>query len=74
MLLANLGSDMMHLDENKADWPMIFNNLRIVSTNLISISKSIRDKKEVLLRTSVVLPVKFSEDVNQELQVKSLNS
>jgi hypothetical protein len=72
MLLSNLGGDMMHFDEmHKADWPTIFNNLRIVSTNLISISKSIRDKKEFLLRTSVVLPIKFSEDVDPELQVGS---
>jgi hypothetical protein len=70
MLLATIGGDMMHVPEmHKADWPTIFNNLRIVSTNLISISKSIRDKKEFLLKMSVVLPTKFSEDVDPELQV-----
>ena len=68
MLMNILGAEMMNLDENKADWQTIFNNLRIASTNLISISKSIKDKKEMLLKTSVVLPINFSEDVDLELQ------
>ncbi len=69
MLLASIGPDVLHMDESKVDWPSIFNSLRIISTNLISISKSVRDKKEALLRTSVVLPIGFSEDVDPELQV-----
>ena len=72
MLLASIGPDMLHTIETKSDWQSIFNSLRIVSTNLISISKSIRDKKEALLRTSVVLPIAFSEDVDPELQVNIL--
>lgn len=64
---------MQHLDESKmvADWPAIFNSLRIASTNFISISKSVRDKKEFVLKTSLVLPLQFSEDVDPELQVKN---
>lgn len=69
MLLMNLGNDEQIIAENKVDWPFVLNNLRIASTNLISISKFLKDKREVLLKTSILMPKFFSEDVDPELKV-----
>jgi hypothetical protein len=65
----NLAHNESMLVENKLDWPTTLNSLRMISANLISISKFIRDKREILLKTSVVVPKYFSEDIDQELKV-----
>ena len=53
LLLSKIGSDQSI--ENQLDWPLILNNLRIVSTNLISITKSIKDKKDSILIVLLVI-------------------
>ncbi|CAF0857453.1 unnamed protein product [Brachionus calyciflorus] len=72
VLLMNLGNDEQRLAYNETDWLSILNSLRIASTNLISISNFFkylnRDKREASIRTSVVLPKAYSEEVDPELQ------
>ena len=68
MLLVKIENEQFLL-ENQTDWTMILNSLRIVSTNLISISKFIKDKKEMTLKTYILVPKQFSEDVDPELKV-----
>ena len=51
------------------DWPAILNSLRIVSTNLISISKLVRDKRDIMFKSLVLLPKLCSEDVDHHIQV-----
>ena len=70
MLLIKIGSSEMALGpEGQTDWPTLLNSLRIVSTDLISICKFIKDKKEMMLRSCVLMPKNFSEDVDSELKV-----
>ena len=71
MLLAKIENEQFLL-ENQTDWTTILNSLRIVSTNLISISKFIKDKKEMTLKTYILVPKQFSEDVDPELKVTIL--
>ena len=61
MLLVKIENEQFLL-ENQTDWTMILNSLRIVSTNLISISKFIKDKKEMTLKTYILVPKMFSEE------------
>ena len=70
MLLVKIENEQFLL-ENQTDWTMILNSLRIVSTNLISISKFIKDKKEMTLKTYILVPKMFSEEVDPELKVIS---
>ncbi|RNA32977.1 mediator of RNA polymerase II transcription subunit 8 [Brachionus plicatilis] len=71
-LLVNLGNDEQRLAYNEVDWLSILNSLRIASTNLISISNFFkhlnREKRDFSLKTSVVLPKVYSEEVDPELQ------
>jgi hypothetical protein len=71
MLLVKIENEQFLL-ENQTDWTMILNSLRIVSTNLISISKFIKDKKEMTLKTYILVPKMFSEEVDPELKVISI--
>ena len=71
MLLVKIENEQFLL-ENQTDWTMILNSLRIVSTNLISISKFIKDKKEMNLKTYILVPKMFSEEVDPELKVISI--
>ena len=57
--------------QNKLDWPLILNNLRIVSTNLISITKFVKDRKDTLLKSSIVLPKNFSEEIDYAIKEKT---
>lgn len=77
MLLSTLleSESMM---ERRADWPTILNSLRIISANLISISNFLRDKIDkrddkrellVMLKTSIVVPKHYSEEIYPELKV-----
>lgn len=68
MLLGKIENEQFLL-ENQTDWTTILNSLRIVSTNLISISKFIKDKKDMTLKTYILVPKHFSEDVDAELKV-----
>ena len=61
----------MALHENQTDWLTLLNSMRIVSTDLISISKFIRDKKELMLKSCILVPKQFSEDVDQDLKVQT---
>ena len=51
------------------DWPVILNSLRIVSTNLITITKFIKDRKDIMFKSIILLPKFFSEDVDLEIKV-----
>jgi hypothetical protein len=64
MLLIKINSENVET----IDWPAILNSLRIVSTNLISISKFIRDKKDMLLKSVILMPKFFSEDIDPEIK------
>lgn len=72
ILLSNLGNDEQLLAYNKVNWLSILSSLRIASTNLISISNFFkylnREKRDFSLKTSVVLPKAYSEEVDPELQ------
>ena len=68
MLLAKIENEQF-LFENQTDWTNILNNLKIVSTYLISISKFIKDKREMTLKTYILVPKQFSEEVDPELKV-----
>ena len=70
LLLMKIGYNEFALHENQTDWLTILNSMRIVSTDLISISKFIRDKKELMLKSCILVPKQFSEDVDPELKVK----
>ncbi len=69
-----IGYSEMALHENQLDWLTLLNSMRIVSTDLISISKFIRDKKELMLKSCILVPKQFSEDVDPELKVKILKN
>lgn len=79
MLLSNLVEPEAMNYEKKVDWPTVLNSLRIISTNLISISNFLRDKSDrrddnkrellLALKTSIVVPKHYSEEVNPELRV-----
>lgn len=71
LLLLKIGSDQT-LD-NQLDWPLILNSLRIVSTNLISITKFIKDKKDSVLKSSIVVPKHFSEEIDYTIKEKTNN-
>jgi hypothetical protein len=71
LLLSKIGSEQSI--ENQLDWPLILNNLRIVSTNLISITKSIKDKKDSILKSSILLPKHFSEEIDYAIKEKTNN-
>jgi len=62
------------LYENQTDWLTILNSMRIVSTDLISISKYIKDKRELMLKSCILVPKQFSEDIDPELKVFALTS
>jgi len=64
-----IGYSEMALNENQLDWLTLLNSMRIVSTDLVSISKFIRDKKELMLKSCILVPKQFSEDVDPELKV-----
>lgn len=66
-LLSKLNE--MALYENQTDWLTILNSMRIVSTDLISISKFIKDKRELMLKSCILVPKQFSEDIDTELKV-----
>lgn len=72
LLLVNLGNDEQRLAYNEVDWLSILSSLRIASTNLISVSNFFkflnREKRDFSLKTSVVLPKAYSEEVDPELQ------
>ncbi len=63
-LLFKLSSE----NYEQIDWPAIFNSLRIVSTNLISISKLVRDKKDLMLKSVILMPKFWSEDIDPDLR------
>ena len=65
LLLFKIGSDQSI--DNGLDWPLILNNLRIVSTNLISITKFIKDKKDA--KSSIIWPKKISEEIDLSIKV-----
>jgi hypothetical protein len=69
MLLMKIGYNESALHENQTDWLTILNSMRIVSTDLISISKFIKDKKEMMLKSCILVPKQFSEDIDIELKV-----
>ena len=54
------------INENKLDWRTILNNLKIISTNLTSILKSIKEKKE--LRTQMIVPKVCSDNLDNSLK------
>lgn len=66
-LLSKLNE--MALYENQTDWLTILNSMRIVSTDLISISKFIKDKRELMLKSCILVPKQFSEDIDTDLKV-----
>jgi hypothetical protein len=63
--------------ENNNNWPAILNSLSIISSDIISISKFIRDdnkrdsKKDdpTMMKTSVLVPRNFSQDADDYLRV-----
>ena len=68
MLLMKIGYNEFALHANQTDWLTLLNSMRIVSTDLISISKFIKDKKELMLKACILVPKQFSEDVDPELK------
>jgi hypothetical protein len=64
MLLYKINTE----NYEQIDWPAILNSLRIVSTNLISISKLVRDKRDLMLKSVILLPKFWSEDIDPELK------
>lgn len=68
MLLIKIENEQFLL-ENQTDWTTIMNSLKIVSSYFISICKFIRDKREMTLKTYILVPKHFSEDVDPELKV-----
>lgn len=72
-ILMSLTEEDHMIAENRNDWITILNKLRIASTNLISISKFIKDKRDTMNKTSILVPKHFSEDVDPELQEMTNN-
>jgi mediator of RNA polymerase II transcription subunit 8 len=54
---------------NSIDWPTLLNSFAIISSDLITISKVLRDKNAANLRNTIFVPKSFSEDVDASLQV-----
>ena len=54
------------INDNQLDWRTILNNLRIISTNLTSILKVIKEKKD--LRTQMIVPKVCFDSLDTHLQ------
>ena len=72
-LLLRIGHAISQPSDPQLDWPHILINLRIVSTNLILITKYIKEKRDPLLKSSVIVPKYFSEDVDNSIKVGKIN-
>ncbi len=68
-LLEKLSQTEIQYLNNATDWPTLLNSFAILSSDLITISKVLKDKNAINLKNSVFVPKSFSEDVDQLLQV-----
>lgn len=69
ILLEKLGVNETQLLSNNLDWPAISASFSIISSDMIAINKSLKEKSCYSLKSCVFVPKVFSEDVDQNLQV-----
>lgn len=67
-LLEKLGPNEYSLASGTLDWPTVLGVLGILSSDMIKISKFMREKQAFNLKNTVFVPKAFSEDIDPQLQ------
>ena len=68
-LLDKFGANETNLLTNNLDWPTILSSFGIISSDMISVNKLLKEKSCKDLKNCVFVPQSFSEDVDPDLQV-----